>query len=149
MTSKLLKGALEGSLRRPSRSQKREVQFFSFSCWTDYPHVKHRKCRSRHRQHHKVASHATALTGVHNSLEAGVDTIDYISDEDLKTMAARAVYYVPTIHVGVYVGLKILSARWIRRKEDHFSSEYAGREYHFCSEECKDALVPASYRPSS
>jgi YHS domain-containing protein len=106
----------------------------------DYPHVKHRKCRSRHRQHHKVASHATALTGVHNSLEAGVDTIDYISDEDLKTMAARAVYYVPTIHVGVYVGLKILSARWIRRKEDHFSSEYAGREYHFCSEECKDAF---------
>jgi len=59
-----------------------------------------------HRQHHKVASHATALTGVHNSLEAGVDTIehgDYISDEDLKTMAARGVYYVPTIYVGVYV----------------------------------------------
>jgi imidazolonepropionase-like amidohydrolase len=59
-----------------------------------------------HRQHHKVASHATALTGVHNSLEAGVDTIehgDYVSDEDLKTMAARGVYYVPTIYVGVYV----------------------------------------------
>jgi len=59
-----------------------------------------------HRQHHKVASHATALTGVHNSLEAGVDTIehgDYISDEDLKTMASRGVYYVPTIYVGVYV----------------------------------------------
>jgi imidazolonepropionase-like amidohydrolase len=59
-----------------------------------------------HRQHHKVASHAVALNGVHNSLEAGVDTIehgDYISDEDLKTMAARGVYYVPTIYVGVYV----------------------------------------------
>lgn len=59
-----------------------------------------------HRQHHKVASHATAMTGVHNSLEAGVDTIehgDYISDEDLKTMATRGVYYVPTIYVGVYV----------------------------------------------
>ncbi len=59
-----------------------------------------------HRQHHKVASHALALTGVHNSLEAGVDTIehgDYISDEDLKTMAVRGVYYVPTIYVGVYV----------------------------------------------
>lgn len=59
-----------------------------------------------HRQHHKVASHAVALTGVHNSLEAGVDTIehgDYISDEDLKTMAARGVYYVPTIYVGMYV----------------------------------------------
>ncbi len=49
-----------------------------------------------HRQHHKVASHAIAFTGVHNSLEAGVDTIehgDYISDDDLKTMAARGVYY--------------------------------------------------------
>ncbi len=59
-----------------------------------------------HRQHHKVASHAVALNGVHTSLEAGVDTIehgDYISDEDLKTMAARGVYYVPTIFVGVYV----------------------------------------------
>lgn len=59
-----------------------------------------------HRERHKVASHATALTGVHNSLEAGVDTIehgDYISDEDLKTMASRGVYYVPTIYVGVYV----------------------------------------------
>src|SRR5947207_13577718 len=58
-----------------------------------------------HRQHHKVASHAVALNGVHTSLEAGVDTIehgDYISDEDLKTMAARGVYYVPTIYVGVY-----------------------------------------------
>ena len=59
-----------------------------------------------HRQHHKVASHAVALNGVHISLEAGVDTIehgDYISDGDLKTMAARGVYYVPTIYVGVYV----------------------------------------------
>ncbi|HZP17681.1 MAG TPA: amidohydrolase family protein [Terriglobales bacterium] len=59
-----------------------------------------------HRQHHKVASHAIALTGVRNSLEAGVDTIehgDYISDDELKTMAQRGVYYVPTIYVGVYV----------------------------------------------
>jgi len=59
-----------------------------------------------HRQHHKVASHAVALNGVHTSIEAGVDTIehgDYISDEDLKTMATRGVYYVPTIYVGVYV----------------------------------------------
>jgi imidazolonepropionase-like amidohydrolase len=59
-----------------------------------------------HRQRHKVASHAMALNGVHNSVEAGVDTIehgDYIADEDLKTMAARGVYYVPTIYVGEYV----------------------------------------------
>jgi imidazolonepropionase-like amidohydrolase len=59
-----------------------------------------------HRQHHKVASHAMALTGVHNSLEAGVDSIEhgnYIAEEDLKIMAQRGAYYVPTIYVGVYV----------------------------------------------
>jgi imidazolonepropionase-like amidohydrolase len=59
-----------------------------------------------HRERHKVASHAMGLNGVHNSLEAGVDTIehgDYIADEDLRTMAQRGVYYVPTIFVGVYV----------------------------------------------
>jgi imidazolonepropionase-like amidohydrolase len=59
-----------------------------------------------HRQRHKVASHANALYGVHNSVEAGVDTIehgDYIADEDLKTMATRGIFYVPTIFVGEYV----------------------------------------------
>ena len=59
-----------------------------------------------HRERHKVASHAMALYGVHNSVEAGVDTIEhgnYIADEDLKTMAAKGVYYVPTIFVGAYV----------------------------------------------
>ncbi len=59
-----------------------------------------------HRERHKVASHAMALNGVHNSVEAGVDTIEhgnYIADDDLKTMAARGVYYVPTIYVGEYV----------------------------------------------
>ena len=59
-----------------------------------------------HREHHKVASHAMALNGVHNSVEAGVDSIehgDYISDADLKTMAQKGIYYVPTIFVGEYV----------------------------------------------
>ncbi|GAC1428911.1 MAG: amidohydrolase family protein [Terriglobales bacterium] len=59
-----------------------------------------------HREGHKVASHAMALNGVHNSVEAGVDTIEhgnYIADSDLKTMAARGVFYVPTIFVGEYV----------------------------------------------
>lgn len=59
-----------------------------------------------HRQRHKVASHAMALNGVHNSVEAGVDSIehgDYISDADLKTMAQKGIYYVPTIFVGEYV----------------------------------------------
>jgi len=59
-----------------------------------------------HRERHKVASHAMALNGVHNSVEAGVDSIEhgnYIADEDLKTMAARGIFYVPTIYVGEYV----------------------------------------------
>ena len=59
-----------------------------------------------HRERHKVASHAMALNGVHNSVEAGVDSIEhgnYISDEDLKTMAAHGTFYVPTIFVGEYV----------------------------------------------
>jgi imidazolonepropionase-like amidohydrolase len=59
-----------------------------------------------HRQRRKVASHAMALNGVHNSVEAGVDSIEhgnYIAPEDLKTMAARGTFYVPTIFVGAYV----------------------------------------------
>lgn len=59
-----------------------------------------------HRQRRKIASHAMALYGVHNSIEAGVDSIehgDYIAPEDLKAMAAKGVFYVPTIYVGEYV----------------------------------------------
>lgn len=59
-----------------------------------------------HRERHKVASHAMALNGVHNSVGAGVDSIEhgnYISDDDLKTMASRGIFYVPTIYVGEYV----------------------------------------------
>ncbi len=59
-----------------------------------------------HRQRHKVASHAMALQGVHNSVEAGVDSIEhgnYIAEEDLKAMVQKGIYYVPTIYVGDYV----------------------------------------------
>ncbi len=59
-----------------------------------------------HRERHKVASHAMALYGVHNSVEAGVDSIEhgnYISEEDMKTMVAHGIFYVPTIYVGAYV----------------------------------------------
>ncbi|MBZ5520955.1 MAG: amidohydrolase family protein [Acidobacteriia bacterium] len=59
-----------------------------------------------HRQRHKIASHAMALNGVHNSVEAGVDSIEhgnYIADADLKTMAQKGIFYVPTIYVGEYV----------------------------------------------
>jgi imidazolonepropionase-like amidohydrolase len=59
-----------------------------------------------HRQRHKVASHAMALHGVHNSVQAGVDSIEhgnYIADEDLKSMQSQGIWYVPTIFVGEYV----------------------------------------------
>src|SRR5205807_9086170 len=59
-----------------------------------------------HRQHHKVASHAMALNGVHNSVEAGVDSIEhgnYIAEADIKIMVQKSIFYVPTIYVGEYV----------------------------------------------
>jgi imidazolonepropionase-like amidohydrolase len=59
-----------------------------------------------HRQRHKVASHAMALQGVHNSVAAGVDSIEhgnYITDDDLRSMVQKGIYYVPTIYVGEYV----------------------------------------------
>jgi imidazolonepropionase-like amidohydrolase len=59
-----------------------------------------------HRQRHKIAAHAMALQGVHNAVTAGVDSIEhgnYISDEDMKTMISKGIFYVPTIYVGEYV----------------------------------------------
>jgi imidazolonepropionase-like amidohydrolase len=59
-----------------------------------------------HRQRRPVASHAMALYGVHNSVAAGVDSIEhgrYIADEDMKAMVAKGIWYVPTIYVGEYV----------------------------------------------
>jgi len=58
-----------------------------------------------HRQHRKIASHATGINGVHNSVEAGVDTVEhgsYIAPEDLKTMAAKGIWYVPTPYLAFY-----------------------------------------------
>jgi imidazolonepropionase-like amidohydrolase len=59
-----------------------------------------------HRQRRPVASHASALNGVHNSIVAGVDSIEhgqYISDGDLQAMKQKGIWYVPTLYVGVYV----------------------------------------------
>jgi imidazolonepropionase-like amidohydrolase len=54
-----------------------------------------------HREGHPVAAHAMGLHGVHNAVTAGVDTLehgDYIAPEDLKTMAAKGIWYVPTAY---------------------------------------------------
>lgn len=58
-----------------------------------------------HREGHKVAAHAMGLEGVHNAVEAGVDSLEhgaYISDGDMKTMLARGIYYVPTLYIFEY-----------------------------------------------
>jgi imidazolonepropionase-like amidohydrolase len=58
-----------------------------------------------HRQRHKVASHATGINGVHNSVAAGVDSIEhgtYIAPEDLKAMASEGIWYVPTPYLAYY-----------------------------------------------
>lgn len=58
-----------------------------------------------HRERHPVAAHAMGLEGVHNAVEAGVDSVEhgvYISDDDLKTMVAHGTYYVPTLYIFVY-----------------------------------------------
>ena len=54
-----------------------------------------------HRENHPVAAHAMGLHGVHNAVTAGVDTLehgDYIAPEDLKTMAEKGIWYVPTTY---------------------------------------------------
>lgn len=59
-----------------------------------------------HRERHSVAAHAMALQGVHNAVEAGVDTIehgDYIAPADMQTMVQKGIWWVPTIYVGEYV----------------------------------------------
>jgi imidazolonepropionase-like amidohydrolase len=78
-----------------------------------------------HRERHKVAAHAMALYGVHNSVEAGVDTIEhgnYIADEDLKAMVAKGIYYVPTIFVGEYVAegrARAGAPQWLAMRDIH------------------------------
>src|SRR5262249_19583479 len=58
-----------------------------------------------HRERHRVAAHATGLMGVHNAVEAGVDTVEhgnYIAPEDMKTMVAKGIWFVPTPYVAEY-----------------------------------------------
>ena len=58
-----------------------------------------------HRERHRVAAHASGLLGVHNAVEAGVDSIEhgnYIAPEDMKTMVAKGIWFVPTPYVAEY-----------------------------------------------
>jgi imidazolonepropionase-like amidohydrolase len=58
-----------------------------------------------HRERHKVAAHASAEEGAHVAVEAGVDSVEhgnYIAEADLKTMAAKGIWYVPTPWLSEY-----------------------------------------------
>lgn len=52
-----------------------------------------------HRQGRKAAVHARAAQGAANALKAGADSIehgDYLDDDNLRVMASKGVFYVPT-----------------------------------------------------
>ena len=58
-----------------------------------------------HRERRPVAAHASGLEGVHDAVEAGVNTIEhgtYIAAEDLQAMKAKGIWYVPTPWLSVY-----------------------------------------------
>ena len=53
-----------------------------------------------HKQHRKVAAHATTPEGIQNALMAGVDSIEHghrINREDIEMMKAKGTFLVPTI----------------------------------------------------
>jgi imidazolonepropionase-like amidohydrolase len=59
-----------------------------------------------HRQGRRVAAHAMASDGVAAALRAGVDSIEHgfgITDEQFDQMAAKGVFWVPTVMVGAHV----------------------------------------------
>src|SRR5271154_846199 len=59
-----------------------------------------------HRLGKKVAAHAIGSDGIAAALRAGVDTIEHgdgLTEPELDEMAAKGVYWVPTITVGLYV----------------------------------------------
>jgi imidazolonepropionase-like amidohydrolase len=59
-----------------------------------------------HRLGHRVASHAMGYEGIDAALRAGVDSIEHgdgLTEDLMDRMAARGVYWCPTIYVGVYV----------------------------------------------
>ena len=63
-----------------------------------------------HRQHHKVAAHAMALNGVHNAVEAGVDSIEhgsFMKPETLRLMKQKGTFLTPTLMASEYIMAKI------------------------------------------
>lgn len=58
-----------------------------------------------HRERHRVAAHASGMEGVHNAVEAGVDTIEhgtYIAPDDMQQMVSKQIWFVPTPWLAYY-----------------------------------------------
>ncbi len=58
-----------------------------------------------HRERHRVAAHASGMEGVHDAVEAGVDTVEhgtYIAPEDIQQMAQKQIWFVPTPWLAYY-----------------------------------------------
>lgn len=67
-----------------------------------------------HQFHRKVAAHATTPDGIRNALAAGVDSIEHGNDataDELKTMADKGVFWVPTKGAYVRFGEKATDPR--------------------------------------
>lgn len=76
-----------------------------------------------HREHHRVAMHATGLAGTHDAIEAGTDTLEhgnYIAPADMKTMIAKGIWFVPTPFVAVY------DSEWRAQREGKQPQEPSG-----------------------
>jgi len=76
-----------------------------------------------HREHHRVAAHATGRLGVHDAVEAGVDSVEhgnYIAPEDMKAMVAKGIWFVPTTYVAIY------DSEWRAQREGTQPRESAG-----------------------
>lgn len=58
-----------------------------------------------HRDRHRVAAHASGMEGVHDAVEARVDTVEhgtYIAREDIQQMVAKQIWFVPTPWLAYY-----------------------------------------------
>lgn len=58
-----------------------------------------------HRERHRVAAHASGMEGVHDAVEAGVDTVEhgtYIAPADIQQMVAKQIWFVPTPWLAYY-----------------------------------------------
>ncbi len=82
-----------------------------------------------HKQHRKVAAHATTAEGIRNAVTAGVDSIEHghgADKADLEMMKARGTFLVPTVGV-----IDAIMAKDAADKENPLTPEQRKREGDF------------------